>query len=169
MATRLITRLILWTLPILFIGLMLFSLRFRAWFDSWFEAAAEASLTAAHFDEIATEEARAAGINPSWVRAVMWVESKHDQFAVSPRGAMGLMQLMPATIKRCGLTNNGEAFKPRQNIKCGVKELKGWLDKYGSLEAATQAYNGGSGCLGKCAESVQHSRKVFAALARDAR
>lgn len=169
MTTRILSRIILWAAPILFLAAMVFHRGFNDWFSSWFEEAAEATGVASGFDSIATAEARAAGINPSWVRAVMLIESGHDQFAVSRRGAMGLMQLMPETVKKCGLKNNAEAFRPQQNISCGVKELKAWLQKTNDLAAATQAYNGGLSCVGRCAESVQHAKKVFAAMARDAK
>lgn len=79
------------------------------------------------------------------INAVIKQESSFDIKSTSTAGAMGLMQLMPATAKELGVTN---AYDVRQNVDGGTKYLRGLLDMYGnSKELALSAYNAGSGTL----------------------
>jgi Transglycosylase SLT domain len=81
------------------------------------------------------------GINSQLVKAVIQVESNYDPRAVSAKGAMGLMQLMPATALRYGVQS---VFDPKQNIEGGVKYLKDLLDLFHyDLELTVAAYNAG--------------------------
>lgn len=85
--------------------------------------------------------AHAAGIEPDLVRAVLVVESGGDPAAVSPRGARGLMQLMPATARQYGVR---DVFDPEQNIRAGSRYLRDLADRYrNDLELTLAAYNAG--------------------------
>ena len=81
------------------------------------------------------------GVDAGLIRAVIEVESGWNPRAVSSRGAMGLMQLMPATAKAHGVT---DPFDPDQNLEAGAKELSERIDEYsGELSMALAAYNAG--------------------------
>ena len=80
------------------------------------------------------------GLDVKLVGALVEVESKFDPYAVSRRGAMGLMQLMPATARRYGVEN---VFDPRQNLEGGMRYLKYLLARYDNIPLALAAYNAG--------------------------
>ncbi|QQS13942.1 MAG: lytic transglycosylase domain-containing protein [Rhodospirillales bacterium] len=92
------------------------------------------------------EAARRFGIPETWIRAVMRVESRGEVRATSPKGAMGLMQIMPATWAdlraRHGLS--GDPYDPRDNIMAGAAYLREMHDRYGS-PGFLAAYNAGPG------------------------
>jgi soluble lytic murein transglycosylase-like protein len=84
-------------------------------------------------------------VEPALVHAVIQVESNFNPRAVSPKGARGLMQLMPATAQRLGVA---DAFDPRQNIEGGVRYLAGLLALFGNdLRLALAAYNAGENAV----------------------
>lgn len=91
--------------------------------------------------------AEAHGLDPALVAAVVEVESSFDASAVSPVGAMGLMQIMPATAAEWGLM---EPFDAAANVDTGAAYLAWLLDRYGSVELALAAYNAGPGRVDAC-------------------
>jgi len=93
------------------------------------------------FAEFIGEAARAQGIAPELVASVIAVESNFNPQAVSAKSARGLMQLMPETAARFGVS---DVFDPRQNINAGTRYLKELLGRYkGNLALALAAYNAG--------------------------
>jgi soluble lytic murein transglycosylase-like protein len=85
--------------------------------------------------------ARADGLQPALVRAVLLVESGGDPKAISQKGASGLMQLMPSTAKRYGVS---DVFDPEQNIRAGSHYLRDLASRYGNdLKLMLAAYNAG--------------------------
>jgi soluble lytic murein transglycosylase-like protein len=99
------------------------------------------TLRAEHYDGLIDRYAREQGISPELVRAVIQAESAFNPRAISRKGAMGLMQLMPATARELGVRN---PFHPEENIRAGVTYLARLLARYGqNLELALAAYNAG--------------------------
>jgi soluble lytic murein transglycosylase-like protein len=99
----------------------------------------------AAIDRHIAEHAGRHNLRPDLVRAVIQVESAFNPKAVSPKGAMGLMQLMPATAAAYGVAN---PWDPDQNIRGGVAYLRHLLDRYeGDEELALAAYNAGPGAV----------------------
>jgi soluble lytic murein transglycosylase-like protein len=84
------------------------------------------------------------GIHPSFVHAVIRAESNYNPGAISPKGAQGLMQLMPQTARRFGVKNS---FDPLDNLQGGVRYLRFLLDTYGDAGLTLAAYNAGEGAV----------------------
>jgi hypothetical protein len=97
------------------------------------------------YGEIIASMSEAHGVDPLLVRALIQVESNYKPKARSPRGAMGLMQLMPSTAREYKVRN---PFDPRANIEAGIKHLKSLIDRFG-VEIALAAYNAGEGAVQK--------------------
>jgi hypothetical protein len=100
------------------------------------------------YAEIIAAAAQAHGVDPILVKALIQVESGYRPKARSPRGAVGLMQIMPATAREYNVRN---PFDPKANIEAGVKHLKSLLDRFGRerTELALAAYNAGPSAVEK--------------------
>lgn len=122
-------------------------------------------------EQLAEREALRAGLNPALVRAVMHVESGNKQYAESPKGAIGLMQIMPANAKRVGLDHWSKLYDSETNIKAGVQILKEELDRYrGDVIKALVSYNGGPRAVANgYPESVRYAQLVLARMSKDVR
>jgi soluble lytic murein transglycosylase-like protein len=115
---------------------------------------------AAAYDAYIDVHAASQGISADLVRAVIQVESAYDARAVSTKGAMGLMQLMPATARELGVE---DPFHPEDNIRGGVAYLRQLLDRYDSnVELALAAYNAGPGSVAKYGGTVPPYRETQA-------
>src|SRR5256714_6946279 len=96
-------------------------------------------------DALIIESSKRNGVDPVLLYSIMHQESTFNQRAVSPRGARGLMQLIPATASRFGVTN---IFDPQQNIEGGARYMRFLLDKFeGDVELALAGYNAGEGAV----------------------
>ncbi len=110
------------------------------------------------YDDLILEHSRTHGVRADLVRAVMQVESAFNPFARSPKGALGLMQLMPATIRQFGVLN---PFNPAENIRAGVAYLRELLDRYRNNEVlALAAYNAGPGAVDNHGNNVPPYRET---------
>jgi soluble lytic murein transglycosylase-like protein len=95
------------------------------------------------FDDLIEEASQTYGLSTTLIRAVIRTESAFDSLAVSPAGAQGLMQLMPALCLDLNVT---DPFDPRQNIMAGTRYLSALLAKHhGNLALALASYNAGPG------------------------
>jgi len=98
-------------------------------------------------DEVVAQVAARESLPPQLIHSVIKVESNYDRYAVSPKGALGLMQLIPATARRFGVR---DAFNPADNIQGGAKYLRYLLELYnGDYPLALAAYNAGEGAVAK--------------------
>ena len=120
------------------------------------------------FDALIESLANEFGVETALARAVVHVESAFNPYAFSPKGAMGLMQLMPGTAKRYGVR---DPWHPEQNVRGGLKYLKWLIDRYnGNLRLALAAYNAGEDNVDRImavppfAETVEYVKRVTKAL-----
>ncbi|HET7619580.1 MAG TPA: transglycosylase SLT domain-containing protein [Vicinamibacterales bacterium] len=118
----------------------------------------------AAYEDLILEHATRHEIDPNLVRAVIQAESGFDPLARSPKGAMGLMQLMPETAAEYGVDN---AYDPAANIGAGVAYLKSLLVRYdGDESLALAAYNAGPGAVKKYGNTVPPYRETREYVAR---
>jgi soluble lytic murein transglycosylase-like protein len=107
---------------------------------------------ATQYDDLIAEHANRHDLSPDFVRAVIQAESAFNPYARSPKGAMGLMQLMPATARRFGVI---DPFNPAENIRAGVSYLRQLLERYDQDEQlALAAYNAGPAAVDKYGSKV---------------
>jgi soluble lytic murein transglycosylase-like protein len=98
-------------------------------------------------DRMIYEVGQREGVDPRFIHAVIWQESKYDADARSHAGAQGLMQLMPATAKRFGCEDRND---PQSNLDAGTKYLRWLLKRFeGNVELALAGYNAGEGAVDK--------------------
>jgi soluble lytic murein transglycosylase-like protein len=105
------------------------------------------------------------GIDPLLLYSIMHQESSFKSHAISPKGARGLMQLMPGTAVRFGVTN---IFDPRQNIEGGARYVRFLLDRFdGDVNLTLAGYNAGEGavekygwCVPPYAETQEYVRRI---------
>jgi soluble lytic murein transglycosylase-like protein len=90
--------------------------------------------------ELVRKTAEVHQVDPLLVHSVIQAESDYNPYALSPKGAQGLMQLMPATARRFGVT---DSFSVAENIEGGVRYLKYLMDLFGDERLAVAAYNAG--------------------------
>ncbi len=101
----------------------------------------EPKASASTYDHLIRAACQKYSIDPALVMAVIHTESRFDPQAVSPKGAVGLMQINPITIRELGIN---DPFNPQHNIDGGVRYLKGLLDTFaGDRKLALAAYNAG--------------------------
>lgn len=120
----------------------------------------------AQYDAIIETEAKSAGVEPNLIRAVIVVESGFNSHAVSKRGAVGLMQLMPATATRFGVPDR---YDPRQNIRGGARYLGFLINRFRqNVRLALAAFNAGedavdrnSGQIPPFSETLEYVPKVL--------
>jgi soluble lytic murein transglycosylase-like protein len=116
------------------------------------------SANAGRFESIVQQHATMQALRPELVRAVIQVESGYNPRATSPKGAMGLMQLMPETARDLGVR---DPYDPEENIRGGTRYLRQLLDKYrGNEDLALAAYNAGPGAVAKYGEKVPPYRET---------
>ncbi len=98
-------------------------------------------------ERLVREAAERHRLDPALIRAVIETESNWNAGAVSHKGAVGLMQLIPTTAQRFGVD---DLYSPQQNVDAGVRYLKTLLERYnGNLDLALAAYNAGEGAVDK--------------------
>jgi hypothetical protein len=114
---------------------------------SWKFSEQSQPLWQSKYNDFIIEAARKWDVDAALVSAVIKAESDYNPYIVSNKGARGLMQLMPATAKRFGVTNS---FDPRENISGGTRYLRWLLQKFdGNADLAVAAYNAGEGNVWK--------------------
>jgi soluble lytic murein transglycosylase-like protein len=110
------------------------------------------------YEPYVREHSTKQSLRPELVRAVIQVESGYNPRALSPKGAMGLMQLMPETARMLGVQR---PYDPEQNIRGGTRYLRLLLDKYqGNEELALAAYNAGSGAVDRHGKRIPPYRET---------
>lgn len=119
---------------------------------------------AAQYDAIIETAALTSAVPPNLLRAVIVVESGFNSRALSKRGAVGLMQLMPATASRFGVSN---LYDPRENVHAGAQYLKFLMDRFGhNLMLALAAYNAGEQAVDRNGGQIPPFRETMAYVPR---
>lgn len=112
----------------------------------------------ADYDKVVAEVARTYGLDGALLHAVISVESRYQPNALSKKGAAGLMQLMPTTARRYGVTNR---FDPVQNLHGGAKHIRYLLKAYhNDVRLALAAYNAGEAAVAKYGNRIPPYRET---------
>jgi soluble lytic murein transglycosylase len=115
------------------------------------------------YREIVTNVSKRFEIDPNLIFAIMREESRFDRFAISPAGAIGLMQLMPDTAKREGkriglnIQQAQELFDPEKNITIGTHYLKKLIEEFGYIAFAVAAYNAGENVVSLWIKNIDYN------------
>lgn len=112
----------------------------------------------ANYDRLVDDIARSHGLDSALLHAVISVESRYNPKAVSPKGAAGMMQLMPMTARRYGVA---DSFDPAQNIDGGARYLRDLLAMFDNdLNLAIAAYNAGENAVAKYGNRIPPYRET---------
>lgn len=122
------------------------------------------------FGDLIYQAAKSHGLNPRLVAAVIRAESAFDHRAISPKGARGLMQLMPATAQRFGVRQS-ELYEPARNLEAGTSYLSWLVDHFDkNLPKVLAAYNAGEGAVARYGgvppyrETRTYIRRIYSTL-----
>jgi len=119
----------------------------------------KASDRASQYEPIILQASKTYAVEPGLIRAVIRAESNFKNESTSPKGAMGLMQIMPETAKDLGIR---DAYDPQQNIMGGTRYLKSLLDRYrGDVPTALAAYNWGMGNVERRPDKLPRETRVY--------
>lgn len=111
------------------------------------------------FDQMIATVASGYGVESALLHAIVAVESRYNPSAVSPDGALGLMQLMPATAKRYGVVN---ALDPEQNLRAGARYLRDLLEMFNSdTQLVIAAYHAGGSAVARYRNSIPPFRATM--------
>lgn len=128
------------------------------------------TLSKSQLKTLITKTAKKHKVELALVKAIVMSESAYDPHAVSPKGAIGLMQIMPTTASDYGVDNPNDLFDPVINVNTGIRHLKRLVRKYkGDYARVIPAYNAGEGVVDRTNNNVTYDEtiKYTAAAARN--